>query len=452
MKKIRALTAALLSSVLLVTACGGASQETTVSEETTQEETSEEITQEETSEETTQEETSEETIQEETSEESTQEETTEAETQTEENTEKQDAALSDDLYSFAISFEGDICQLPMSYQDFTALGWVYDGDESQQLESRAGKSTQVFARDNERVYADLTNFDVNAAPITDSYVTKIYLDDTMISPSKSDIELPGGIVYGKSTLDDATAAYGTSTREYKSTNYTTETYTQDTNQEVELMFNVGDNVLWGISVENISEPSDMEYSEVSSEVPTIVGNYKTPEVMSFDPSDFVVDFAGDLYQLPAPVSVFEANGWEIQEDDSQANVEGTGYGWVTLMKDNQQLRAIAVNYSDNAASIENCFVTSVKASSSEYEDCNVDMTIFNGITIGMDWDALESAIGDTPYELQEGMATTTYIIEPVSDKLNCYSVTVNGGTELVETIEVDNRPKQEDFRQQLGTE
>ena len=177
MKKIRVLTAALLSSVLLVTACGGASQETTVSEETTQEETSEEITQEETSEEITQEETSEETIQEETSEESTQEETTEAETQTEENTEKQDAALSDDLYSFAISFEGDICQLPMSYQDFTALGWVYDGDESQQLESRVSKSTQVFYRGgNERVYADLTNFDVNAAPITDSYVTKIYLD------------------------------------------------------------------------------------------------------------------------------------------------------------------------------------------------------------------------------------------------------------------------------------
>lgn len=65
---------------------------------------------------------------------------------------------------------------------------------------------------------------------------------------------------------------------------------------------------------------------------------------------------GDLYSLPAPVSAFTANGWEIQDAEDTPYVEGGGIAFIDMMKNNQSIHFSVYNETENATALENCFV------------------------------------------------------------------------------------------------
>ncbi len=196
-----------------------------------------------------------------------------------------------------------------------------------------------------------------------------------------------------------------------------------------------------IEIQNASIPDDFAISDISMEVPEVVNEYKAPDKLGDSFDTFVVQYGGELYKLPAPVSSFISNGWEIKKESKDMIIAGRSYGWVSLVNDNQELKVIANNYSEGATSIENCFMTSVK--SGDYNN-NTDIVIPRNITIGMSESDLEEALGGVEYEKDASSSSyTDYIIVPGKSKLDYYEILTKDNA--VYKIEVNNSPRYSDY-------
>lgn len=143
--------------------------------------------------------------------------------------------------------------------------------------------------------------------------------------------------------------------------------------------------------------------------------------------------------MPAPVSEFEKNGWTVKEDQSDMTVKGKDFGWVALMKNNQELRVIAQNYGANATTIRNCFVTSVKG---DDNSTNMPITVQKGITRGMAKAELEKALEGVTYKFEESDMFEYYTIEGPESSLDRVEILVRKDTSVVQAIEVSNAPKE----------
>ena len=53
-----------------------------------------------------------------------------------------DVDLSKNLNSFQLAIWGDTYEIPESYADFTALGWVYSGDDAKEIQPEIWVTTQ----------------------------------------------------------------------------------------------------------------------------------------------------------------------------------------------------------------------------------------------------------------------------------------------------------------------
>lgn len=335
-------------------------------------------------------------------------EETEATTEAEETTAEDGAELSDDIYSFEVKIDGEIYKFPMSYADFTSKGWSFSGDETAEIAPNYYTS-ESFTKDNLTAYVSLINLGINTVTLSDSVVGGIDLDSYYLEDAPDTvIELPGGITYGVSTLDDVTSAYGTPSDTYEGDLYTKLTYDYASYQNIDLYIDSETGVLNEIDIRNFvydEESNSSAAAEVSDEPTPEVLAYEAPAELGDDLNSFIVDFAGNLYQLPAPVSVFLENGWTLKEDESDSVVAGKDSGWVYMIKDNQKFHTLAKNYNANATTIENCFVTSVEVN---VNGTNLPMTVQKGITMGISEEELIAAIGDTRYEKEESSDTFTY--------------------------------------------
>ena len=73
-------------------------------------------------------------------------------------------ALSDDIYSFQAEIDGEIYQFPMSFAEFTAKGWTYDGDAAQTMEPEQYTTAETFKKDSSKLYATIFNLGMNTVP------------------------------------------------------------------------------------------------------------------------------------------------------------------------------------------------------------------------------------------------------------------------------------------------
>ncbi len=113
-------------------------------------------------------------------------------------------------------------------------------------------------------------------------------------------------------------------------------YSLDYDQEVHLFVYKDSKVLEEISVENLVEPSDLPEQKVSDAIPEEISMYEQPSELSNDFFDYTVEYAGDMYKLPAPVSEFEKNGWKIKDEYKDMAVKGDSYGsFIELRKGNK---------------------------------------------------------------------------------------------------------------------
>ena len=142
--------------------------------------------------------------------------------------------LSDDIYSFQVSVDGTVYQFPMWAKDFAALGWTYDGDDSQTLTSNQYTVAETWVKGDLEVYTSLINLSMNEVTYKDAAVGGITFDEYDLKDTNVQIVLPKGIQFGVSTRDDIIAAYGEPTDEYDGSMYYNMTYEYDYYQEIDL--------------------------------------------------------------------------------------------------------------------------------------------------------------------------------------------------------------------------
>lgn len=432
-KKTLALLLAL-SFALSMTACSKDNSDATVAKDAFAEESEEEKKEEET----------------ETESEVETEEETEIETETEEETKEaakksstnMPSELSDDLYSFQVSIDGTVYQFPMWYSDFESLGWTYDGDITQTLSSNQYSYSEVWKKDGMTVYTNFANLSMNTKPYSECMVAGITLEDYYLKDSDCEIILPCGIQYGVSNTDDIKAAYGNPSDDYDGSSYYSMTYKYDYYQEIELYVDKETNSLNKIQIRNMVELEGTDNS-VDATVPDAVKNYKAPSSLGDDYYGNNVEVDGHLYTLPCPVSELIANGFTIDEANSDMEIASNNYGWVEFRYNNQTYRTIVDNYADYATVVENCFVTEFECDS--YDDI-FEITLPGNISKGSSEADLLKAIEGFNYEkeLSEGSSYSyTYYTVYDPDKSSydtCYTIQVEDGVVVGLQAKNDENP------------
>ena len=292
--------------------------------------------------------------------------------------------LGDDIYSFSMKFDGQTMKFPMTYQEFTDMGWELSSSEDPDTKvSTNSYGMLTFNKGASSVYADVINLGINEVGLEDCLIGGISVDGSYdVDLTAVSVKLPGDIELGKATLDDIKAAYGEPSDTYEGDLYTKLTYEKDSYQEVELSVFKDDNTLKEVDMRNFEEPEDYDKGTVSDEVPDIVTSYETPTALGDDMMDTAVEYMGDLYSLPAPVSAFTANGWEIQDAEDTPYVEGGGIAFIDMMKNNQSIHFSVYNEIENATALENCFVREL--SFATYDPESIAMKLSGDITLGAD--------------------------------------------------------------------
>ena len=369
--------------------------------------------------------------------------TTGTETESTSESSNSTSELSDDIYSFQIKINSDIYSFPMSFDDLISMGWEYIDDDSAELAPNNYSPTERFKLGDLEAYVTMVNLGINTEPISDCTVAGISIDSfQMADVTDVAIELPGGIQYGVSTLDDITAAYGTPSDTYEGDLYTKVSYEKDYYQDVELYVDSETGFLNEISLENMSAEEDAgsdAAADLSDEPTSEVLAYQAPSELGDDFTSFIVEYAGDLYQLPAPLSEFVKNGWTIDTSQSASYVAGKSYDWVYMSKDNQNYHTIVRNYSPDAAVIENCFVTDVEGN---VNSTNLPITVQKGLTLGLTEAEVVSALEGVDYELDDESETFHYYnIKSPESSLDYVQIVINTEDDSVIAINVTNTPK-----------
>jgi len=387
----------------------------------------------------------EETIAEETTVEETTEEVAEETTEAVAEKPKRDAVaapseLSDDLYDFQVSIDGTVYQFPMWASDFAALGWTYDGDELQTLSSNQYTVAECWDKGEVTVYTQIANLSMNTVPITDGMIAGITLEEYYLDECDWDIILPKGIQYGVSGTDDIIAAYGDPTDDYDSESYYKMTYEKDFYQEINIYVSKETNVIDKIEIENMVELEGADNS-VNDEVPDVVKNYKAPAALGEDLYGFDIELEGNLYTLPCPVSELLANGFTINEDNSESAFGAQGTGWLELVYNNQKYHTLVRNYADYATTAENCFLYLIKSSCFEPD---YDLVIPCGIKRGDSEESLLAILKDYNYEVEqtEGSDFTYYnVFDPEASRLQGYTIVTENGEIVIIEADTYNKPE-----------
>lgn len=164
------------------------------------------------------------------------------------------AELSDNLYDFQLSIDGCVYQIPMQYSDFEALGWEYDGDDTDTLSANQYVPLQRWKKDGGFVYTKFSNMSMNTKAFSESMVGGIRMDRYMVKDCDWEIVLPGAVQWGVSNADDIKAAYGEPTSDYDGNSYYKMTYRYGYYQEINLYVYKDTGVLEQIDIENLVEP------------------------------------------------------------------------------------------------------------------------------------------------------------------------------------------------------
>lgn len=325
-----------------------------------------------------------------------------AETTAEETTDTAESVteLSDSLYDFQIKIGDKVYQFPMYYEEF-ASDWTLGKNEDPEMGVGTNSYGSIsFYNGDDRISVDVVNLGINQLPVNQCLVAGIDINSSYdFDAAATPVELPGGIVMGKSTLEDIKAAYGDPSDTYDGDNYTKYTYSKDYYEEVNLYVYKDDNTLKEVDMRNFVEPEGFDKGSVSDEVPEIVSSYTAPTELGDDLLAPQVEFCGDLYTLPAPVSAFLENGWELQDVEDGAYVAGRDLEFIDMMKNNQSVSFSVYNFTQDATAIENCFVRDLEVGS--YDSDALTLTLSGGVTLGAKKADLIAAAEEKGYEYSE---------------------------------------------------
>lgn len=363
---------------------------------------------------------------------------------------KSDESLTDNIYDYQISFDGNVISFPISFADFEGYGFSCD-DDSTSVPSGSYTMLTFKDADSNRITGYVANFGINSAEAKDCYVVGCQVDK--YGYKTGEVKMAGGFALGGGSRDEIEDFFGSPTDYYDSDSYPTVTYSEDFYELVKVTFDYAEgNTIYKIEVKNFVEPEGFDAGEVDTSMPDITAAYVAPKGLSDDLQDYTVDFGGKVYQLPCPVSEFIDDGWEIVADKSAGAISGSSSGKVTLRRDNKEFWTYVTNYDANATIPDYCFVTELEASNyTPTKKADIEIVLSGDIVLGMTTDELEKKLSGYDYEVEESSGSSVYYTVKDSRSLLYYtSIYCSDG--VIKSITVQYSPKRADYRKEMGVD
>lgn len=343
--------------------------------------------------------------------------------------------LSKYLYDFEFSINGEKEKLPSKVQEWLEQGWEYVGAEEETiLETESYIEGKSLKRDGIEIKADVVNLEGEEKKEKDCYIGGVTLEYAQDGGS---FQLPGNITLGKSDFNQVLEVYGAPTDEYSEKEDLYLTYEFGTYKKAEFVFDTEQELLYRAVLINYREPVSEE-EEISKEEPAEILEYQTPETLTDNSAEYVVSFDHALYEIPAPVSEFEKNGWKIQEEGSDAYVKAGRHGYVTLEKGDIVFYGVVKNYSQNTVPVEYTFLTKI---SGDFDIVKIPISIGKEITLGMAEESMKIQLGGSTYETQEEEQGFSYYLYSDETKKNFIRIFIDRDLKLIREIEVSNSPE-----------
>ena len=357
--------------------------------------------------------------------------------------------LSDDIYDFMIAIDDQIMVVPMYTVDLMSLGWKADKySDLDELIKPGYYSIYSFEKGDTKISTSIMNWDINERAARDCVINQISISD--LDAENAKLCLANDITWD-STYEEVVAAYGTPSYEHDVDGYSGVSrytkFTDDIYKEIEIVFDMTNNKISSVSVENFEEPEGFVAGEVSDEIPAITAAYVAPTKLSDDPDDFVVEIEGALYKFPCPVSEFTKNGWEVKNARDEV-VEGTGFTRIELKKGNWKFSTNVRNYDKNATAVENCFVDDFYPMD---HDAPITIKICGGVEYHQDLNTAKKILESLGFDYEDtDSGLGGYYSYQAEQYGPYYSLYVSDG--MVKDIRIQNQPKFKDLYAAYGLE
>lgn len=266
--------------------------------------------------------------------------------------------LSSDIDSYQVQIYDTVFTFPFYYDELIADGWVLDEYEDPEEEIGSYKEKLIrFQKGYLSAVFDVYNPDVTIHTADACVISGMVDADVDIyaereyGPLPVPVFLPGGYQIGVAKMDEVISTYREPDRKIE-TEYQTTYFEYDTDNawvSVEISFDEN-NILASYDLDKPVIPDDYKASDAVH----VENDYKVPTKMGDKITDLTVLFDGDLYTLPAPVSAFIDNGWQIVGDSS--TISGRYLDTIELQRGNDKIRFSAFNPYETAVTAEDAFV------------------------------------------------------------------------------------------------
>lgn len=364
-----------------------------------------------------------------------------------------DVELSKDLNSFQLAIWGDTYEIPESYADFTALGWVYNGDDTKEIQPESFSEGESFEKDGNRITVDIANPDTTTKPVSECRIGGIHIDTSTPEGQNIYVSLPNGVILQQSLMDETENIYGAPKDRYETDTSVQFTYEYGLYQTITLGFDAKTGILFSLDMQNFTTTADTEaLDDVSDATTPEVEAYTAPENDSSEINDWTVRFDDVLYHLPVPVNELLSHDWVINAKESDSAVLNGKYGYVTLEKGSQKLYCTVHNYGTEATTVRNCFVTSLYG---DLDTTKIPISITNGITLGTSESDFLAKAGDAKSEKteKEDSNLTLYTFYSGDEKLDYTEIGIDNDLKLVRSIKVvHNQPELPDPEESPDTQ
>lgn len=351
--------------------------------------------------------------------------------------------LSEDLFDYQISINGTIYQLPMKFSDFETQGWTYKNKFNKTVpEELSGEENFFGFYTLNGIEAEIRviNFSPKTKPLGECALVSLIFDDYPQHPENTEINFAKGITFNKSGYEDIIAAYGTPTEEEQYEKNISLTYKNDSDSFIHFTVSKEENVLTYVHMYN---PNELEPADLTLNltIPNSIAAYTPPTSVSEDFSGHSIEFNGNLYTMPCPVSAFLENGLKLETNIGISSYDtllpgDKGQG-ILVSKDEKETFVDLYNFEEYHTLAENCHVTSFTGYLGEDT-----MTIPYGINLGTKEEDLLDILM-TYYNLAGDVidqAGDTYYVEDPENDRNEYEITVEDGIVVYITVECYDEP------------
>ena len=268
--------------------------------------------------------------------------------------------LSDKLEDYTFLLEGDVYQLPFAYSVLADKGWrIYSSGYYDDTKiSGSSYESVTLQKDEKTIEVSIINASGNTKELKDCNIGEIQVHGN--NKSAPEFSIAKGIKVGDKE-DKVKEAFGSPTNVGNHDDYDLLCYGEDNSTtRIACDKNEEDDYNYdSIEIKNFVATEEDKKTETSDEVPEYLSTYVAPTELGTDPFSYNIEIENQVYTLPAPVSAFTDNGWEIaSQEDSVPSGRSLSFA-IKLQKDGKELEASVTNFADYQTKPENCAISSL---------------------------------------------------------------------------------------------